>query len=145
MDISKQQYEKINKQYSPKSHIIKDCIWAFLVGGAICSIGEILIEIYQHYGLDKDTSSSLASITLIALSALLTGLNIYNTIANVAGAGTLVPITGFANSMVSPALEFQTEGFILGVGAQMFTIAGPVIVYGTITSIIVGLTKFIFK
>ena len=145
MDISKQQYEKINKQYSPKSHIIKDCIWAFLVGGAICSVGEILIEIYQHYGLDKDTSSSLASITLIALSALLTGLNIYNTIANVAGAGTLVPITGFANSMVSPALEFQTEGFILGVGAQMFTIAGPVIVYGTITSIIVGLTKFIFK
>lgn len=142
MDISKQQYAKINKKYSPKSHIVKDCIWAFLVGGFICTIGEVLIEIFEFYGLERDSASSLASISLIAISALLTGLNVYNKIANVAGAGTLVPITGFANSMVSPALEFQTEGFVLGVGAQMFTIAGPVIVYGIITSIIVGLVYF---
>ncbi|MBP0979482.1 MAG: stage V sporulation protein AC [Oscillospiraceae bacterium] len=145
MDISKKQYENINKKHSPKSHIIKDCTWAFCVGGLICCIGQALAKIYIYYGLDKETSFSLASITLILLSAILTGLNIYNSIANVAGAGTLVPITGFANSMVSPALEFQTEGLVLGVGAQMFTIAGPVIVYGVITSVIVGLLTYIFN
>ncbi len=145
MDISKSQYQKINKLYSPKSHIVKDCLWAFCVGGSICAIGQIFINIYLDCGFDKDVASSLASITLILLSAILTGLNIYNTIANKAGAGTLVPITGFANSMVAPALEFQTEGFVLGVGAQMFTIAGPVIVYGTLTSVIVGLFFIFFS
>lgn len=145
MDISKKQYENINKKYSPKSHILKDCIWAFCVGGLICCIGQALIDIYVYFGLEQETASSLGSITLILLSAILTGLNIYNIIANVAGAGTLVPITGFANSMVSPALEFQTEGFVLGVGAQMFTIAGPVIVYGVITSVLVGLIMSLLK
>ena len=145
MDISKDQYEKINKYYSPKSNIIKDCSWAFFIGGLICFIGQVLINIYINFGLDKEAASSLASITLILLSAILTGFNIYNTIANIAGAGTLVPITGFANSMVSPALEFQTEGLVLGVGAQMFTIAGPVIVYGTVTSVIVCLFIYFLK
>ena len=145
MNISNNQYQKINKQHSPKSHIFKDCTWAFFTGGTICAIGQIFMNIYKNFGLEQDVASSLASISLILLSAVLTGLNIYNTIANRAGAGTLVPITGFANSMVAPALEFQTEGFVLGVGAQMFTIAGPVIVYGTLTSVIVGLFMYFLK
>ncbi len=139
MNISEKQYEQINKLYSPKSHIVKDCFWAFVIGGLICTIGQIFINIFTAHNLSKDVASSLASITLILISALLTGFNLYNTIANFAGAGTLVPITGFANSMVSPALEFQTEGFVLGVGAQMFTIAGPVIVYGCFSSVIIGI------
>ena len=139
MNISEKQYEQINKLYSPKSHIVKDCFWAFVIGGLICTIGQIFINIFTAHNLSKDVASSLASITLILISALLTGFNLYNTIANFAGAGTLVPITGFANSMVSPALEFQTEGFVLGVGAQMFTIACPVIVYGCFSSVIIGI------
>ncbi len=145
MDISQKQYEQINKAHSPKSHIVKDCIMAFITGGMICTIGQIFANIYINCGLDKESAYTVASISLILISATLTGLNIYNTIANVAGAGTLVPITGFANSMVAPALEFQTEGLVLGVGAQMFTIAGPVIVYGTITSVLAGIFYYFFQ
>lgn len=145
MDISQKQYDRINKAHSPKSHITKDCTMAFITGGLICIIGQIFANIYVSCGLDEESAYTVASISLILISAVLTGLNIYNTIANVAGAGTLVPITGFANSMVAPALEFQTEGFVLGVGAQMFTIAGPVIVYGIITSVVVGIFCYFFQ
>ena len=144
MDLTPKQYEKISEKHSPKSNIVKNCTWAFIVGGLICAIGQILMNMYINLGVEKEIAKNLSSMTLILLAAIFTGLNIYQVIANKAGAGTLVPITGFANSMVSPALEFKTEGFILGVGAQMFTISGPVIVYGCITSVVVGLIMYFF-
>lgn len=143
MKITSQKYEDITKQHAPKSHIVKNCFFAFLIGGLICMIGQILINIYLYYGMDQKSANTLCSIVLIFLSALLTGFNVYGKIANFAGAGTLVPITGFANSVVAPALEFQTEGLILGVASQMFIIAGPVIVYGSIASVILGVIVFI--
>ena len=124
---------------SPKSPIVKDCVMAFVVGGLICTLGQALINLYTFLGLDKGAAGTACSMTLVALSALLTGLSLYDNIAKHAGAGTLVPITGFANSVAAPAVEFKTEGFILGVGAKMFTIAGPVIVYGVSASVVYGL------
>ena len=124
--------------------MLKDCALAFAVGGTICTAGQFFLESYADMGLDKKTSSSLVSVTMIFIGALLTGLGLYSKIGKYAGAGSIVPITGFANSIVSPAMEFKTEGLILGLAAKMFTIAGPVIVYGTITSVIIGLLKFLF-
>jgi stage V sporulation protein AC len=121
----------------------RDCLMAFFVGGLICTLGQLAINGYTALGLEKQAASTAASMSLVALSALLTGLSLYDNIAKHAGAGTLVPITGFANSVAAPAVEFKTEGFILGVGAKMFTIAGPVIVYGTVASVVYGIIYWI--
>ena len=137
--MTEREYGKLTKELSPASPMGKDCLIAFVAGGLICVLGQVFINWYQSMGLDKTDAGTLASMTLVALSALLTGLSLYDNIAKFAGAGTLVPITGFANAIASPAVEFKTEGFILGVGAKMFTIAGPVIVYGVSASVVYGL------
>ena len=136
--MTEKEYGKLVEEISPKSPMGKDCLGAFVVGGIICSIGQFFINYYTKLGLDKDAAGTAASMTLVVISAILTGLSLYDNIAKFAGAGTLVPITGFANSIAAPAVEFKTEGFILGVGAKMFTIAGPVIVYGVSASVDYG-------
>ena len=140
---SQSDFKKMSEAYSPKSPILKDCTWAFVIGGLICSLGQGFIEIYSFLGISQDVAMPLASVTLVFLSALLTGLGLYDKIATHAGAGTLVPITGFANSIASPAVEFKTEGYVLGLGAKMFIIAGPVLVYGTLASVIYGVIYYI--
>ena len=145
MKITKQEYQSIAKKRAPKSPLIKDCLCAFLVGGLLCAAGEVVILLVGNVGLDAKSARLVGSLTLIFLSVLLTGLNVYDNIAKHAGAGTLVPITGFANSMASPAMEFKSEGFVLGVGAKMFSIAGPVIVYGTVASVVYGLIYWIMR
>lgn len=141
--MTEKEYQKLVDEISPKSPIGRDCLCAFAVGGIICTIGQFFINYYTKLGLDKDNAGTAASMTLVVLSAILTGLSLYDNIAKHAGAGTLVPITGFANAIAAPAVEFKTEGFILGVGAKMFTIAGPVIVYGVSASVIYGLIYWI--
>ena len=141
--MTEKEYGKLVKDLAPKSPILKDCIFAFLIGGAICALGQGFINLYSWLDLDEQQASTAASMTLVALSALLTGLSLYDNIAKYAGAGTLVPITGFANAIASPAIEFKTEGFILGVGAKMFTIAGPVIVYGISAGVLYGMIYWI--
>ena len=141
--MTEQEYGRLADKHSPKSPIVKNCRNAFLIGGTSCTLGQLFITMYKYFGLDKTQASTAASISLVALSALLTGLSLYDDIAKVAGAGTLVPITGFANSISAPAVEFKTEGFVLGVGAKMFTIAGPVIVYGVSASVVYGLIYWI--
>lgn len=141
--ISPKEYDKIVKKNSPKSTIFKNCLMAFLIGGAICTVGQGLLELYQMWGLDKDTSKTLTSVTLIFFGILLTAIGVYDKIAKHAGAGTLVPITGFANAVSSPAIEFKAEGYVTGLGAKLFIIAGPVIVYGVSASIIYGAVLWI--
>ena len=141
--MTEKEYDKLVKSMMPRSPIVKDCIFAFVIGGLICTLGQLLSNGYRALGLDETAAGTAVSITLVALSALLTGLSLYDNIAKHAGAGTLVPITGFANAIAAPAIEFKTEGFILGVGAKMFTIAGPVIVYGISASVIYGLIYWI--
>lgn len=145
--------EKINtpKEYSdyvdkksPNSPILKNCFNAFWVGGLICSIGQIIMDFCMYKGMDNALASTVVSISLIAVSAILTGLNVFNRIGKFAGAGSLVPITGFANSIVSPAIEYKSEGYIMGVGGKMFTVAGPVLVFGISTSVIIGIIASIF-
>lgn len=136
--MTEKQYAKLVKERSPKSPVGRDCLWAFCVGGLICCLGQLLINCYSALGLDPGDASACASMTLVAVSALLTGFSVYDDIAKRAGAGTLIPITGFANAIAAPAVEFQTEGLILGVGAKMFSIAGPVIVYGLSASVVYG-------
>ena len=138
-------YQKYVDKKSPNSPIFKNCIMAFLVGGLICTIGQIIINFFMARGFDKTTAGTINSIILIGISAFLTGLNIYSRIGKYAGAGSIVPITGFANSIVSPAMEYKSEGYVMGVGAKMFTIAGPVLVYGISTSIIVGIIYLILN
>ncbi len=142
--MTEKQYNSLVREMSPKSPMGKDCFNAFWIGGLICALGQVFINWYGKLGLDKEAAGTAASMTLVSLSALLTGLSLYDNIAKHAGAGTLVPITGFANSISAPAVEFKTEGFILGVGAKMFTIAGPVIVYGVSASVVYGLIYWIF-
>lgn len=142
--MTDKQYDALVKQMSPKSPIGRDCLNAFWIGGLICVLGQFFINTYSAWGLGKEDAGTAASMTLVALSALLTGLSLYDNIAKHAGAGTLVPITGFANSITAPAVEFKTEGFILGVGAKMFTIAGPVIVYGVSASVVYGLIYWLY-
>lgn len=143
--MTNREYEKLNQKKSPNSPLLKNCLCAFLIGGGICTLGQGLVELYQYAGLEKLDASAAASISLIFLAALLTGLNVYDNIAKVAGAGTLVPITGFSNSVTSPALEFKSEGLILGLGAKMFVIAGPVLVYGITASVLYGLILYLFQ
>ncbi|RGX56935.1 MULTISPECIES: stage V sporulation protein AC [Anaerotruncus] len=144
MNMTPEEYDKLAKKASPPSPFLKNVSMAFLFGGLICMLGQVFVMIYQNAGLDKEVAATAASVSLVFLSVLLTGLNIYDDIAKIAGAGTLVPITGFANSMACAAMEFKSEGLILGLGAKMFIIAGPVIVYGTSASIIYGLIIYLF-
>ena len=137
--MTEKQYGKLVEELSPKSPMGWDCVAAFVVGGAICTLGQIFINLYKSLGLEKQDASTAASMSLVVLSALLTGLSLYDNLAKYAGAGTLVPITGFANAIAAPAVEFKTEGFVLGVGAKMFTIAGPVLVYGVSASVVYGI------
>ena len=141
--MTEKEYSKLVEEMSPRSPIWRDCLNAFWIGGLICALGQLIMKGYLALGLEKEAAGTAMSMTLVALSALLTGLSLYDDIAKRAGAGTLVPITGFANAVAAPALEFQTEGFILGVGAKMFTIAGPVIVYGVSASGVYGLIYWI--
>ena len=136
--MTEKEYEKLVQKTAPKSPMGKDCLNAFWIGGLICVLGQILTNAYGSMGLDKDAAATATSITLVVLSALLTGMSLYDDLAKYGGAGTLVPITGFANAIAAPAVEFKTEGFILGVGAKIFTIAGPVIVYGLSASALYG-------
>ena len=141
--MTDKQYSTLVKQYSPNSPLLRDCGFAFAVGGLICVLGQFLLNRFTGMGLSKQDAAGWVSISLVGLSALLTGLSLYDDIAKYAGAGTLVPIMGFANAVAAPAVEFQTEGFILGVGAKMFTIAGPVIVYGLTASVVYGVIYWI--
>ena len=138
MDMTPKEYQAYVKQKAPKSPIVKDTALAFLVGGAICAIGQLIANGFAALGLDKTDTGTATSIALVALSALSTGLGLYTKLARFAGAGTLVPITGFANAVVSPALDFKSEGFITGTAVKMFTIAGPVIAFGTAASVVYG-------
>ena len=143
MNMSNQEYGKYVSGKAKPSPLWKDCLWAFCVGGLICIIGQGLRNAYQGAGLNQEDAGTLVSVTLIFLSALLTGLGWFDNIAKHAGAGTLVPITGFANDMVAPALEFKSEGLVLGTGARLFTVAGPVLVYGISASVIYGVVLWI--
>ena len=137
--MTEKEYARLVGEMAPKSPILKDCVLAFLVGGLICTLGQALLALYGALGLEKTDAATATSMTLVFLSALFTGLSLYDDLAKHAGAGTLVPITGFANAVAAPAVEFKTEGFVLGVGAKIFQIAGPVIVYGVSASVIYGL------
>lgn len=142
--MTEKEYQQMNREICPVSPAGRDLPLAFVVGGTVCVLGQVVWSWLEAQGVEPSTASALASISLIALSALLTGLNVYDDIARYAGAGTLVPITGFANSMVSPAMEFKTEGYILGLGAKMFSIAGPVLVYGISTSVGYGVLYYLW-
>lgn len=141
--ISPKEYNVIVKKNSPKSKSFVNGLMAFLVGGAICTVGQGLTQLYQAVNISEQDSKTLTSVTLVFLGILLTAIGIYDKIAKHAGAGTLVPITGFANAMSSPAIEFKSEGFIAGLGAKLFIIAGPVIVYGVVSSVIYGIILWI--
>mgnify|MGYP004572799203 FL=1 len=138
MKLTKQEYGAMVKRASPPSPLLKNCLMAFLFGGGLCLLAELIFEWGRLGGMEEKAARGLCSVSLIFLSVLLTGLQVYDNIAKIAGAGTLVPITGFANAMASPAVEFKTEGFVLGMGAKLFSIAGPVIAYGTIASVLYG-------
>jgi len=140
--VTPEQYKTLTDQYTPKPTIVKNVVRAFVVGGIICAIGQVIINLYVTFGLARIEASTAATATMIFIGALLTGLGIYDEIGRFAGAGSIVPITGFANSIVSPAMEYKREGFVLGVGAKLFTVAGPVLVYGISTSIVVGIFYF---
>ena len=141
---TKQEYLDYVDKKSPNSPILKNCFNAFWVGGLICTIGQFIFEFCKYKGLDETTCSTIVSITLIGIAAILTGLNIFNKIGKFAGAGSFVPITGFANSIVSPAIEYKSEGYVMGVGGKMFTVAGPVLVFGISASVLVGIIATFF-
>ncbi len=146
MQYSQKEYLSYLKEKSPNSPLWKDVLWAFLVGGAICTVGQGILELYQNrLGLEEQQARTAVSVTMIFLGALLTGLDIYCKIGKYAGAGTLVPITGFANAIVSPAMEFKKEGLVLGLASKMFVIAGPVLVYGITASVGVGVIYYLMK
>ena len=146
MKVSKKQYSQMTGKSSPASPIWKDLFMAFISGGFICTVGQALTNIYMmNFNLNKKDAGTWTSITLIAIASFLTAINWYGTIAKHAGAGTIVPITGFSNSITAPAIEFKSEGHVFGIGAKMFIMAGPVIVYGTISSMIYGLIVYILK
>ena len=143
MNMTNEEYDKLVKKRSGPSPMGKNMVWAFLVGGSICAFGQFLSTVYQNWGLDKDGAGTATSVTLIGITALLTGLGVFDDIAKRAGAGTLVPITGFANAVVSPAIDSRAEGFVLGVGAKIFTVAGPVLLYGTAAGTLYGVIYWI--
>ena len=144
MPVSQTEYGEMVKKASPNSTSCIDIPCAFVIGGLICVIGQALTDFYSYLGFDDRTSAAWCTVTLVFLSALLTGLGVYEKIAKHGGAGTLVPVTGFANAVASPAVEFKSEGYILGLGAKIFIIAGPVILYGTAASVLYGLIYYFF-
>nr|WP_326186386.1 stage V sporulation protein AC [uncultured Oscillibacter sp.] len=145
MDMSPKEYQRYVQQRSKKSPIVKDVALAFLIGGAICVVGQAVQNGWSAAGLNQEDAGTATSCTMVFLSALLTGLNLYNKLARFGGAGTLVPITGFANAVVSPAIDFKSEGFVTGMAAKMFLVAGPVIVFGTLASVIYGVILKLFR
>ena len=142
---TKQEYSDYVDKKSPNSPILKNCFNAFWVGGVICTIGQLIMDFCKYKGMTETQASTVVSIILIAISAILTGLNIFNKIGKFAGAGSLIPITGFANSIVSPAIEYKSEGYVMGVGGKMFTVAGPVLVFGISASVIIGILATLFN
>ncbi len=144
MDMSPKEYQQYVQQKAKKSPIVKDVVLAFVIGGLICVIGQLIQNGWSAAGLNKEDAGTATSCSLVLLSALLTGFNLYNKIARFGGAGTLVPITGFANAVVSPAIDFKSEGFVTGMAAKMFLVAGPVIVFGTLASVIYGVILMLF-
>ena len=144
-DYTKKEYNEYVEKKSPKSHIVRDTVLAYIIGGLICVFSQAIANYMRGRGVDEETIKSALPVIMVAISAFLTGIGVYEKIAKYGGAGTIVPITGFANSVVSPAIEFKAEGYVMGIGAKMFIIAGPVIVYGTISSIIVGFIYYLFR
>lgn len=145
INMTDEQYKDYVEEKAKKSPIFKDVLLAFISGGVICIIGQIIMNIFLYYNVEKDSATAFTSIILIFIGAFLTSINVYSTIGKYCGAGSAIPITGFSNSIVSPAIEFKTEGRILGLGANMFKIAGPVLVYGISTSVVVGFIYWIIK
>lgn len=146
MKYDKDSYKQVVDEYTPKNKMLKNCIWAFIFGGAICLLGEIIKNIFiSGFNVAEKDAGSMSSVVLVALSALLTGLGWYDKLGKVGGAGTVVPITGFANSVVSPALEYKREGFILGTAANIFKLAGPVLIFGYFSSFIVGVLSLLIN
>lgn len=144
-EITKEQYGKMVKKASPNSPIFSNCVKAFIVGGIICTIGQVITNISKFYGADIEEAGTYTSVILVVLSSLLTGLGLYSKLGKIAGAGSIIPITGFSNSVTSPAIEFKKEGFILGLGSKIFIIAGPVILYGVLASMLVGIFYYFSK
>ena len=145
MDMTPQEYQAYVKKKEPKSPLLKDALLAFLIGGAICTVGQLIMNGWSAAGLNKEDAGTATSCTMVLLSAVLTGLGLYSRLARFGGAGTLVPITGFANSVAAPAVDFRSEGLITGMAVKMFTIAGPVIVYGTVASVLYGVVLMLFR
>ena len=143
--VTPEQYKTLSQQYTPKPTTAINVVRAFVVGGIICAIGQVIINLFIMIGLSRTEASTAGTATMIFLGALLTGLGIYDEIGKFGGAGSIVPVTGFSNSIVSPAMEFKREGYVLGVGAKLFTVAGPVLVYGIATSIVVGLIYYFLQ
>ena len=145
MNMDEDQYKKYAKAHAPKTKSLKNCIWAFFVGGLICAFAEVLnYFIFNYFNTDEETSRSFTAIILVLLAVVLTAIGVFDNIAKHAGAGTLVPITGFANSVASPAIDSRAEGFVLGVGAKIFTVAGPVLLYGTLTGTLYGIIYYVY-
>ena len=146
MNVKKEDYRKYVEQVSPRSPILKNCTWAFFVGGGICCIGQGILDVYGRLaGMNEKDAGTLTAVTLVFIAALLTGIGVFDNIARHAGAGTLVPITGFANAVVSPAIDSKAEGYIMGVGGKIFTVAGPVLLYGTVSGFIYGVVYWIIR
>ena len=143
VEITKAEYQRMVAARAKKSPVVKDCALAFLIGGAISTLGQVIVNFWGRVGLPDDQAATAGTMTLIFLSVLLTGLGLYSRLARYGGAGTLVPVTGFANAMASPAIDFRTEGLIMGLGARIFTIAGPVLVYGTAASVVYGVVLWV--
>ena len=144
MNMTNKEYNEYVKTMTPRSKVVKNSVKAFLIGGAICTVGQVFLNLYKYFGMSEDNASTLVTVTMIFIGAMLTGLNIYPKIAKHGGAGTLVPVTGFANAVTAPAIESKTEGFITGVGTKIFTIAGPVILFGTLASVICGILYYLW-
>jgi stage V sporulation protein AC len=144
MNISREKYKKYADAHAPRSSLLKDCARAFLVGGLLCSVGEALIELFEALGRTREDAGLLSAIVLVGAAAFITALGVFDDIAKFAGAGTLVPITGFANAVASAAIDSRDEGFVLGVGAKIFTVAGPVLLYGTLAGTLRGLIYWLF-
>lgn len=145
VNITPEEYKNLTKSMTPKPTVVRNSLRAFLVGGLICTLGQLIINLLAMAGLERTEASSAATAILILLGALLTGLGVYDEIGKFAGAGSIVPVTGFSNSVVAPALEFKREGYVMGVGARLFTVAGPVLVYGITTSIVVGIIYYLVR
>ena len=143
--MNQKEYQKFVEKRTPNSPVLKDVFFAFFFGGLICLLGQFVLNTYQDFGLEKEIASASTSVTMVFFGAFFTGLGLYDRLAKIAGAGTIVPITGFANAVVSPAMEFKSEGYVLGLAAKLFVIAGPVIVYGTLSGVVCGLIYWLMS